>query len=183
MMDSFPPITNFSFLPLHLKNSEWRFFNWLTVTNHVTCFIIYLWQLKNAAPLPPDMPPDYFAGAFPAIGKFKLLNVNCFVLYSGRCVELFGRSRMRQLRLDFNAVVASRRHRPLFVQRLRTLPQDEQRHQSTPTEASSPTGAFFFLHLTHDNVHDFHIYKCHAGKLHYTITLLFNKIAWAFSRT
>jgi hypothetical protein len=52
---------------------------------------------------------------------------------------------MRQLRLDFDAVVASRRHRPLLVQRMRTLPQDEQRNQSTPTEASTPTGAFFFF--------------------------------------
>ena len=34
--------------------------------------------------------------------------------------------------------------RPLLVQRLRSLPQDEQRHQSPPVEASSSTGEFHF---------------------------------------
>jgi hypothetical protein len=47
---------------------------------------------------------------------------------------------MRQLRLDFDAVVASRRHRPLLVQRLRTLPQDEQRHPTASDQANTSTG-------------------------------------------
>ena len=58
--------------------------------------------------------------------------------------ELFGRQGMRQLWFHFNAALASRRHWPLLVQRLRSLPQDEQRHQSPPVEASSSTGEFHF---------------------------------------
>ena len=42
---------------------------------------------------------------------------------------------MRQLRLHFDAAVASRRHRPLPVQRLRPLPQNEQRHAATAHQA------------------------------------------------
>ena len=51
-----------------------------------------------------------------------------------------GRSRMRQLRLDFDTVMASRRDRPLFVQRLRTLPQDEQRHSTASDQANTSLG-------------------------------------------
>ena len=66
-----------------------------------------------------------------------------FSFHSWGC-ELFGRQGMRQLWFHFNAALASRRHWPLLVQRLRSLPQDEQRHQSPPVEASSSTGEFHF---------------------------------------
>lgn len=49
---------------------------------------------------------------------------------------------MRQLRLDFDAVVASRRHWTLFVQRVRTLPQNEQRHTAAAHQANPPLGNY-----------------------------------------
>lgn len=52
---------------------------------------------------------------------------------------------MRQLWINFDAVVASWRDRPLFVQRLWTVPQDEQRHQPTSSETSSSTGGSHFF--------------------------------------
>ena len=46
---------------------------------------------------------------------------------------------MRELRSDFNPVVAPRRERSLLVQRLRALLQDE-RHQSTSRQAQEAPG-------------------------------------------
>ena len=46
---------------------------------------------------------------------------------------------MRELRSNFNPVVAPRRERPLLVQRLRALLQDE-RHQSTSRQAQEAPG-------------------------------------------
>lgn len=48
---------------------------------------------------------------------------------------------MRELRGNFDAVVASRRHRPLPVQRLRTLSQDE-RYEPTADQAIQTTGKY-----------------------------------------
>lgn len=46
---------------------------------------------------------------------------------------------MRELRCYIDAVMASRRHRSLSVQRLRPLPQDE-RHEPATCQTASPTG-------------------------------------------
>lgn len=46
--------------------------------------------------------------------------------------------RVRQLRSDLNAAVASRRHRPLPVQRVRAVPQDE-RHEPAADQAQQET--------------------------------------------
>ena len=46
---------------------------------------------------------------------------------------------MRELRSDFNPVVAPRRERSLLVQRLRALLQDE-RHQSTSRQTQEAPG-------------------------------------------
>ena len=46
---------------------------------------------------------------------------------------------MRELRSDFNPVVAPRRERSLLVQRVRALLQDE-RHQSTSRQAQEAPG-------------------------------------------
>lgn len=56
--------------------------------------------------------------------------VFCVILRSGRDGNVLRGSRVRELRSYFHAVVETRRHRPLFVQRLRTLQQDERREQA-----------------------------------------------------
>jgi len=54
----------------------------------------------------------------------------------GRRVRLLGRARVRQLRRRVDAAVAPRRHRPLPVQRVRPVPQDE-RHEPAAGQAAA----------------------------------------------
>ena len=55
-------------------------------------------------------------------------------------------SRVRELRCHVHSTVASRRHRTLPVQRLRTLPQDE-RPESTSHQAETTTGQWIHTRL------------------------------------
>jgi len=61
-------------------------------------------------------------------------------------VRVIRRSGMRQLRRDVHTSVASRRHRTLSVQRLRTLPQDE-RTEPTAHQTETTTGLYDQLSL------------------------------------
>ena len=56
-------------------------------------------------------------------------------------------SRVRELRCHVHSTVASRRHRTLPVQRMRTLPQDE-RPESTSHQAETTTGQWIHTRLT-----------------------------------
>ena len=71
---------------------------------------------------------------------------------------------MRQLRLDIDAAVASRRHRPLSVQRVRPLSQDEQRHPAATAQTAATSGQFhpqmltLFIHYSSLPIYSFHFY-------------------------
>lgn len=54
---------------------------------------------------------------------------------------------MRQLRIDFHSIVASGRDWPLFVQCLRPLPQDEQRHSTATYQTDASLGNNNFLDI------------------------------------
>ena len=71
---------------------------------------------------------------------FRPFNRSSILFTRRGCFDLFGRSRMRQLRIHIDAAVAARWHRSLPVQRLRTLPQDEQRHQSAAPQTAQAIG-------------------------------------------
>lgn len=62
-----------------------------------------------------------------------------FCVCSRRDGNVMRGSGVRELRRDFHTIVEARRHRPLLVQRVWTLPQDE-RHEQALSETTQTAG-------------------------------------------
>ena len=108
-------LTARSTFPKPLENSAVAFLNPPTTHHPATLFACF--HVQTAHPL-----ADSDQLLLPFIQLIRHF-VCLFLVFPGdfRGGVVPGGPRMRQLRLHFDAAVASRRHRPLFVQRLRSL--------------------------------------------------------------